>query len=107
MHAGVKGSKARCEPRIGEGTEVGELARVVGDVTIDPTSEVSDRAAIRADEEGHPITIGANANIEERVTFHSLEGTDIEVGDDLSAGGARVAGGGGRRVHRSGGGEGR
>ena len=73
------------EPEIGEGTEVGELARVVGDVTIGPNSEVSDRAAIRADE-GHPIVIGANANIEERVTFHSLEGTDIEVGDDLSAG---------------------
>jgi carbon dioxide concentrating mechanism protein CcmM len=73
------------EPQIGEGTEVGELARVVGDVTIGPNSEISDRASVRADE-GTPIVIGANAVIEERVTFHALEETSIEVGDDLTAG---------------------
>jgi carbon dioxide concentrating mechanism protein CcmM len=71
--------------RIGEGTEVGELARVVGDVTIGPNSEISDRASIRVDE-GHPFVVGANAKIEERVTFHVLEETSIEVGDDLTAG---------------------
>jgi carbonic anhydrase/acetyltransferase-like protein (isoleucine patch superfamily) len=73
------------EPQIGEGTEVGELACVVGDVTIGPNSEISDRASVRADE-GTPIVIGANAVIEERVTFHALEETSIEVGDDLTAG---------------------
>lgn len=73
------------EPQIGEGTEVGELARIVGDVSVGPDSEVSDRAAIRADE-GSPIVIGAGANIEERVTFHALEETSITVGDALDAG---------------------
>ncbi len=76
------------EPEIGAGTQVGELARVVGDVRIGAGSEVSDRAALRADEadEGAPIIIGANANIEERVTFHALQGTTITVGDDLDVG---------------------
>ena len=60
------------EPQIGQGTEIGELARVVDDVTIGPDSEVSDRASVRADE-GTPIVIGANAVIEGRVTFHALE----------------------------------
>ena len=73
------------QPQIGAGTEIGELARVVGDVRIGPGSEVSDRASIRADE-GAPITIGSHANIEERVTFHALKGTEITVGDDLHAG---------------------
>jgi len=76
------------EPEIGAGTQVGELARVVGDVRIGAGSEMSDRAALRADEadEGAPIIIGANANIEERVTFHALQGTTITVGDDLDVG---------------------
>ena len=74
----------RAEPQIAS-AEVGEFARVMGDVQIGPNSEISERAAIRADE-GSPIVIGANANIEERVTFHALEGTSIEVGDNLDAG---------------------
>ena len=50
-----------------------------------PNPEISHRASIRADE-GHPCVIGANANSEERVTFHALEETSIEVGDDLTVG---------------------
>lgn len=73
------------EPQIGEGSDVGEFARVVGDVQLGPDSEVNDRAAIRADE-GSPIIIGAGANIEERVTFHALEETSITVGDALDVG---------------------
>jgi len=86
-HANVRDSEIGdfAEPQIGEGTEVGELARVVGDVTIGHNSEISDRASIRADE-GHPFVIGANANIEGWVTFHALEEASIEVGDDLTAG---------------------
>jgi carbonic anhydrase/acetyltransferase-like protein (isoleucine patch superfamily) len=40
------------EPQIGAEGEIGEFARVVGDVRLGPASEVSDRAAIGADEGG-------------------------------------------------------
>ncbi len=73
------------EPQIGADSEIGEFARIVGDVRLGPDSEVSDRAAIRADE-GAPIVIGENAEIDERVTFHALEETSITVGDNLVAG---------------------
>ena len=73
------------DPQIGEDSEIGEFARIVGDVRLGAGSEVADRAAIRADE-GSPIIIGENAEIDERVTFHALEGTSITVGDNLAAG---------------------
>ena len=73
------------EPQIGDNSEIGEFARVVGDVQLGADSSVSDRAAIRADE-GSPIVIGTGADIDERVTFHALEETEIEVGDGLEAG---------------------
>lgn len=44
------------EPQIGADSEIGEFARVVGDVRLGPGSEVSDRAAIRADE-GSPSSL--------------------------------------------------
>ena len=72
------------EPQIGARGEVGEFARIVGDVRLGAGSEVADRAAIRADE-GAPIVIGENAEIDERVTFHALEETSITVGDNLIA----------------------
>ena len=72
------------EPRIGD-AEVEKFARIVGDVSLGPGSEVGLRAAIRADE-GSPITIGRNANIEERVTFHALKGTRIDAGNNLTVG---------------------
>ncbi len=73
------------EPQIGSDSEIGEFARIVGDVRLGPGSEVADRAAIRADE-GSPIIIGENAEIDERVTFHALEETSITVGNNLVAG---------------------
>jgi carbon dioxide concentrating mechanism protein CcmM len=79
----------RVEPQIGTDSEIGEFARVVGDVRLGPGSEVGDRASIRADE-GSPIIVGRNANIEERVTFHALVGTGITIGDNLDAGDAAV-----------------
>jgi carbonic anhydrase/acetyltransferase-like protein (isoleucine patch superfamily) len=48
-------------------------------------SKVGERAAIRADE-GSPIIIGEDAEIEERVTFHVLKDTNIEAGDNLTVG---------------------
>ena len=75
---------ASVEPQIGADSEIGEFARVVGDERLGLGSEVYDRAAIGADE-GSPIIIGENAEIDERVTFHALEATSITVGDDLVA----------------------
>jgi len=46
---------------------------------------VGRRSAIRADE-GVPIVIGENAHIGERVTFHALKGTQLKVGERLTAG---------------------
>ena len=65
------------EPQIGAESEIGEFARIVGDVRLDAGSQVADRA---------PIIIGGNAEIDERVTFHALEETTITVGDNLMAG---------------------
>lgn len=74
----------RVEPQIGEGTEIGEFVRIVGDVRVGENSQIEQRTAIRADE-GSPIIIGARASIDDRVTFHALKGTDIRIGDDLTA----------------------
>jgi carbon dioxide concentrating mechanism protein CcmM len=46
---------------------------------------VGRRSAIRADE-GAPIVIGENADIGKRVTFHALKGTQLKVGERLTAG---------------------
>lgn len=78
-------NQERIEPEIGDKSDVGEFARIVGDVRIGSGAEIGQRAAIRADE-GAPIIIGKNAEIEDRVTFHALKGTSIEVGDGLDAG---------------------
>jgi carbon dioxide concentrating mechanism protein CcmM len=72
------------EPQIGEGVEIGEFVRIVGDVRLGEDSEIGQRTAIRADE-GSPIVVGKRANVDDRVTFHALEGTGIQVGDDLTA----------------------
>lgn len=72
------------EPQIND-AEVGEFVRIVGDMWLGSGSKVGERTAIRADE-GSPITIGEDAEIEERVTFHALKDTNIEVGDNLTVG---------------------
>ena len=72
------------EPQIND-AEVGEFVRIVGDMWLGSGSKVGERTAIRADE-GSPITIGEDAEIEERVTFHALKDTNIEIGDNLTVG---------------------
>jgi carbon dioxide concentrating mechanism protein CcmM len=72
------------EPEIEQG-RLGKLVRVVGDVRLGTGAEIGDRSAIRADE-GTPITIGANATIGARVTFHALAETTLRVGDGLDVG---------------------
>lgn len=69
-------------PTLGEGVQLGEFARLVGDVQLGSGSIVGERTSIRADE-GSPIVIGEAAVIEDRVTFHALKGTSIRIGDGL------------------------
>jgi carbon dioxide concentrating mechanism protein CcmM len=73
------------EPQISERAELDEFARVVGDVYIGENSYVGRRTAIRADE-GYPIVIGPGAIIDDRVTFHAIRGTEIQIGEYLVAG---------------------
>ncbi|MFT4038670.1 MAG: DapH/DapD/GlmU-related protein [Thermomicrobiales bacterium] len=73
------------EPTLGDGVQLAELVRVVGDVRLGERSRVGQRSAIRADE-GTPIEIGRNARLGARVTFHALLGTSITVGDNASIG---------------------
>jgi carbonic anhydrase/acetyltransferase-like protein (isoleucine patch superfamily) len=73
------------EPTIGDDTVLAELVRIVGDVRLGEGSTVGQRTAIRADE-GTPIIIGRRARIGSRVTFHALEHTSLEVGDNALIG---------------------
>lgn len=73
------------EPQIDESVELDEFVRVVGDVQVGESSTIGRRTAIRADE-GSPILIGPGAIIEDRVTFHAIKGTDIQIGEYLVAG---------------------
>ena len=77
-------NREQVEPQIGEGTEMGEFARIEGDARVGENSEIGERTAIRADE-GSPIIVGDRASIDDRVTFHALKGTDIRIGDELTA----------------------
>ncbi|MDP9425911.1 MAG: hypothetical protein M3P37_07715, partial [Actinomycetota bacterium] len=71
------GFNQRAEPQVAEPAVLQEFVRIVGDVQLGSNSEVGQRTAIRADE-GSPIIIGANASIDDRVTFHALEETEIQ-----------------------------
>jgi carbon dioxide concentrating mechanism protein CcmM len=77
-------NREQVEPQIGEGTEMGEFVRIVGDARVGENSEIGERTAKRADE-GSPIIVGDRASIDDRVTFHALKGTGIRIGDDLTA----------------------
>ena len=72
------------EPQMGENVVLDEFVRVVGDVRIGDNSAVGRRTAIRADE-GTPIIIGPGSSIDDRVTFHAVEGSDVRAGKFLVA----------------------
>ena len=76
-------------PQIGDGASLAELVRITGDVRLGEESSVGQRSAIRADE-GTPIIIGRRARIRSRVTFHALEHTSVEVGDNAQIGDGNV-----------------
>ncbi|OKH49102.1 carbonate dehydratase [Phormidium tenue] len=69
-------------PTLGDGVQLAEFVRIIGDVQLGSNSTVGERTSIRADE-GTPIVIGDNAAIEDRVTFHALKGTSITIGSNL------------------------
>ncbi len=76
-------------PQIGDGVSLAELVRITGDVRLGEESTVGQRSALRADE-GTPIVIGRRARIRSRVTFHALEHTNVEVGDNAQIGDGNV-----------------
>jgi len=76
-------------PQIGDGVVLAELVRITGDVRLGAESTVGQRTAIRADE-GTPIVIGRRARIKNRVTFHALEHTSVQVGDNAQIGDSNV-----------------
>lgn len=60
------------EPQIDPSSYVHPLACVIGHVTLGKNIMVAPFAAIRGDE-GHPIYIGDNANVQDGVVIHALE----------------------------------
>ena len=74
----------RVEPDIGKNVELQAFSRVTGDVEIGDNSSVGRRTALRADE-GDPISVGAGAAIDDRVTMHSTRDSAVEIGKFLVA----------------------
>jgi carbonic anhydrase/acetyltransferase-like protein (isoleucine patch superfamily) len=72
------------EPEIGKNVELQAFSRVTGDVKIGENSSVGRRTAIRADE-GDPISVGAGAAIDDRVTMHATRDSAVEIGKFLVA----------------------
>lgn len=72
------------QPRLAADVELSTFTRIVGDVRIGADSKLGLRTSVRADE-GAPIILGANAIVEDRVTFHALKGTSIVIGNRLRA----------------------
>ena len=74
--------------------------RVIGDVCFEDTLDDLDRKlgdsiSIRADE-GGPFSIGTITAMDDRVIFHALEGSDLQVGERVDYGSRTVVHGGGR-----------
>ncbi len=76
-------------PGIGDGFSLAELVCVTGDVQLGEASTVGKQSSICADE-GTPILIGRRARIQGRVTFHALEHTSVQVGDNAQIGDGNV-----------------
>jgi carbonic anhydrase/acetyltransferase-like protein (isoleucine patch superfamily) len=84
--------------------------RIIGDVRLaDPPDRLDGvlggRIALRADE-GEPFRVGHIRGMSDRVVFHALEHSDIDVGDNVSYGEGVIVHGGGRQMMTGGGMEG-
>ena len=74
--------------------------RVIGDVCFEDSLDDLDRKmgrsiSIRADE-GGPFAVGTIAQMDDRVVFHALEGSDLRVGERVEYGDRAIVHGGGR-----------
>jgi carbonic anhydrase/acetyltransferase-like protein (isoleucine patch superfamily) len=74
--------------------------RVIGDVCFEDSLDDLDRKlgssiSIRADE-GGPFAIGTIGQMDDRVVFHALEGSDLRVGERVEYGDRAIVHGGGR-----------
>ncbi|HQL01660.1 MAG TPA: carbonic anhydrase, partial [Smithellaceae bacterium] len=60
------------EPTIGEGTFVHPLAAVIGNVILGKNIMVAPTACVRGDE-GQPLFVGDDSNVQDGVVIHALE----------------------------------
>ena len=65
-------SSKASEPAIGEGTFVHPLAAVIGNVILGKNVMVAPTACIRGDE-GQPLHVGDDSNVQDGVIIHALE----------------------------------
>ncbi len=72
------------EPKIHESVFIAPNAVIIGDVTIEEESNIWFGAVIRGD--WGAIRIGKRTSIQEHVTIHVEEGTEVEIGDDCIIG---------------------
>ena len=68
-------SKRVSEPIIGSGTYVHPLAAIIGNVILGKNIMVAPAASVRGDE-GQPIYVGDDSNIQDGVVIHALETED-------------------------------
>ncbi|MDD4356945.1 MAG: carbonic anhydrase [Smithellaceae bacterium] len=65
-----------CDPVIGAGTYVHPLAAVIGNVILGKNVMVAPTACVRGDE-GQPLHVGDDSNVQDGVIIHALE-TELE-----------------------------
>lgn len=67
-----------CLPEISENAYIHQLSCVIGNVEVSDNVFIAPFASVRADE-GSPIFIGKNSNIQDCVVIHGLKGKFVEV----------------------------
>ncbi len=72
-----------CSPTVDETAFVDSKAEVIGDVRIGKFVYIAPFAVLRADE-GSPIVIGDETNVQDRVIIHALKNTQVKIGNKVS-----------------------
>ncbi|MEW6726987.1 hypothetical protein ACP3TJ_06835 [Desulforudis sp. 1088] len=70
-------------PLVSSEAYVDEAAVLIGAVTVNKGAIICPGAVLRADE-GYPIIIGENTNVQDGVIMHALMNTSIEIGSNCS-----------------------
>lgn len=70
-------------PKVSPRAYVHETAVLIGDVIVEDNVIIFPYAVLRADE-GFPIVIGENTNVQDGVIMHSLKGNGIYIGKGVS-----------------------